>query len=263
MFGIKVIGRSNLEIISRKEGEEDKESEENNASNLSEVSRENIELLGVSINIYEGDMQIMRYYNRGKHQKPWEDPNSELTADTTEEWEKVTAMEPNNKSNGMMISSEMICILCIPLSFKFSNCVEWIGNNVHNVEYMEVLENGTYPYYSLMLQFKTLSLASEFFDLYNGRRFTSTLREWAEYAYLLPLHLYTSVPATPLHTGGVLGDNIIFQKGVISADVILMQLPSCPLCLERMDVSVTAITAISTTLPTHAPRYVYIYIYIY
>ena len=70
-----MIGRSYLEIISRKEGE-DKEREEYIVSNLSEVWRDNIELLGVSINIY---MEIMRYYNRGKeHKKPWEDPNSEL-----------------------------------------------------------------------------------------------------------------------------------------------------------------------------------------
>ena len=75
-------------------------------SNLSEVWRENIELLGVSINIY---MEIVRYYNRGNIRSPGKILTQNSPTDITEEWEKVI-MESNSKSNGMMISSEIIHI---------------------------------------------------------------------------------------------------------------------------------------------------------
>ena len=126
--------------------------------------------------------------------------------------------------------SYMVCILAVPASIKdFSLYLtlspsDFIQECLEDLLYLRTIYSN--PFFStVLLHFSTQSSADNFFLIFNGREYEEPSNEYCYTVFISSI--------TYLVTTETIKDSI--------------ELPLCPLCIERIDVNISGITGILRT----------------
>jgi BRCA1-associated protein len=120
-------------------------------------------------------------------------------------------------------SSCLVCVLCVPASLHLSDLLTFFSSVLSNFESLRVIRDNTPNQYMLLLKFKDKGKAVEFYKLYNGRRYSSLEPTVCQLVYISRVRIDKS------------------SQGAGLAGPGLVELPSCPVCLEKLDDSVLTI----------------------
>jgi BRCA1-associated protein len=168
--------------------------------------------------------------------------------------------------------STMVCIVAVPSHLSVNDLVEFIAGFREHVQRIRILRD-TAPYkYMALLQFDDQHNADEFYAEYNGRHFNSMEPEMCTIVFVAKVDFHdlehqdeggASGSGGSSSGGASSGDGAGAGRGSPSAkspshSVLtrtflprsgMMELPTCPVCLERLD---SSISGVLTTVCNHA-----------
>ncbi|XP_014211557.1 BRCA1-associated protein [Copidosoma floridanum] len=127
--------------------------------------------------------------------------------------------------------SNTICILSVPANMTCHDLMMFTAACHQNIQYFRIIRDGNPNHYMALLTFRSLTAASEFYETFNG----------AAYNSLEPEIVCHMVFVSKVETA----DNGFPLSGHT-------ELPSCPVCLEKMDESVDGILTILCNHTFHA-----------
>jgi BRCA1-associated protein len=133
--------------------------------------------------------------------------------------------------------STLMCVVAVPLAMAASDLCVFIGCFVEDVATVRVLRDSrasTGSYMALM-QFRSQDRADAFYDAFNGRLFTSFDNQVCHVVYVADVLVDGSVA---VESDGK--HDTVYEK---------IELPTCPVCLERLD---TSISGMLTTVCNHS-----------
>lgn len=132
--------------------------------------------------------------------------------------------ENQQTSLGETERSEMLCMLAVPALMTLHDLLQFIAPVSAHVESIRVIRDSKPNLYMVLLKFRGQKWADEFYQNFNGERFNSIEPEVCHMAYVSQVQMVKEGEgdAVPGHT----------------------ELPTCPVCLERMDESVEGILTI-------------------
>lgn len=120
-------------------------------------------------------------------------------------------------------SSKVICILGVPAHLSLTDLLEFLLPVQSWITSIQVVRDSTPNQYMIILRFKDKASAEQFYMSYNMRRYSSLERRVCQLVYASRIEF--------IKTGGKSSQH----------NIGLTELPSCPVCLERLDESVLTI----------------------
>ncbi|XP_014662426.1 PREDICTED: BRCA1-associated protein-like [Priapulus caudatus] len=121
--------------------------------------------------------------------------------------------------------SEMVCMLAVPAFLSAHDILQFTAPVRPNIQYIRIIRNQTPNEYMVLVKFHHQSHADEFYKTFSGIPFNSLEPDRCHLVYVSKVEIQSSQDANVLEPG-------------------LTELPTCPVCLERMDESVNGILTI-------------------
>uniref|UniRef100_T1J2K9 BRCA1-associated protein n=1 Tax=Strigamia maritima TaxID=126957 RepID=T1J2K9_STRMM len=122
--------------------------------------------------------------------------------------------------------SEMLCMLSVPAAMTSHDLLQFTAPCSPDVEHMRIIRDSTPNQYMVLIKFRSQEGADEFYKAFNGMRFNSIEPEVCHLVYVAKVETTKETEAGCLPMEGH------------------TELPTCPVCLERMDESVDGILTI-------------------
>jgi len=122
--------------------------------------------------------------------------------------------------------SEMVCMLSIPAVLTIHDLLAFMSHVTDGLENIKIIRDSTPSQYMALLKFKSQLLADEFYSNYNAMPFNSIEEHTCQLAYVARVEAVKGSEGACLPIPGCI------------------ELPTCPVCLERMDESVNGILTI-------------------
>ncbi|XP_077863309.1 BRCA1-associated protein-like [Saccoglossus kowalevskii] len=122
--------------------------------------------------------------------------------------------------------SEMIVLLGVPAAMTIHDLVQFTAPVSPNIELIRIIRDSTPNQYMVLMKFKDQTLADEFYKTYNGQPYNSIEPEVCYCVYVSGVETAKESEGSCLPIPG------------------LTELPTCPVCLERMDESVDGILTV-------------------
>jgi len=128
--------------------------------------------------------------------------------------------------------STMVCVLAVPSDMPIADFVHFTGPCQKAIVNIRVIRDSSPNKYMTLMQFIDQPTADEFYLAFNGRRFNSLEPETCHVLFVADVEYLSS--AAPIFPSVPPGQT---------------ELPTCPVCLERLDSSVSGVL---TTLCNHS-----------
>ncbi|XP_043199621.1 BRCA1-associated protein-like [Amphibalanus amphitrite] len=122
--------------------------------------------------------------------------------------------------------SEMICMMSVPAKMAIHDLLQFTAACYPDIERMRIIRDSTPNQYMVLLKFKTQAAADEFYRNFNGVAYNSLEPETCHLVYVSRVDLVNESDEARLPIPG------------------FTELPTCPVCLERMDESVDGILTV-------------------
>ncbi|GFU50074.1 BRCA1-associated protein [Nephila pilipes] len=122
--------------------------------------------------------------------------------------------------------SEMLCILAVPAAMTTHDLLQFVAPVYDDIENMRIIKDNKPNQYMVLLKFRNQLGADIFYKNFNGTRFNSIEPEICHLAFVAKVETIKESEEVCLPLPG------------------LTELPTCPVCLERMDESVDGILTI-------------------
>lgn len=123
--------------------------------------------------------------------------------------------------------SQTVCILAVPAAMTCHDLLTFTAACHGDIQHLRIIRDGSPNRYMALLTFRSQQSASEFYSSFNGVPYNSLEPDCC-------CHLVFVSRVELLHEGG----------GGSVAPLAHTELPTCPVCLERMDESVDGILTI-------------------
>ncbi|KAI8982966.1 hypothetical protein BDB01DRAFT_723314, partial [Pilobolus umbonatus] len=153
---------------------------------------------------------------------------------------KIAEDESLNINSTEEDDKTMIGILAVPSYMTHKDLIHFIGTDNANISHYRFIRDYSPNKYMVLLKFKNRQTAYRFYMKFNGRRFNMTEPEISHVVYIRSNSISTvTIPpeSYPYLSETLLEDR---EHPVTS----LAELPTCPVCLERMDESITGLLGI-------------------
>ncbi|XP_046579416.1 BRCA1-associated protein-like [Haliotis rubra] len=124
--------------------------------------------------------------------------------------------------------SEMICLLGVPASHTIHDLLMFAApmSSSSTIEYMRIIRCSIPNQYMVLLKFTDQKSADEFYTHFNNRPFNSIEPDICHLVYVAKVEIMKESEGATLPVPG------------------LLELPTCPVCLERMDESVDGVLTV-------------------
>ncbi|KAH7416024.1 hypothetical protein KP509_14G071700 [Ceratopteris richardii] len=130
--------------------------------------------------------------------------------------------------------SEQVCILAIPNYLSDAGFQQFIHTFLQSIEALQIVRNHFLGgRYSSLIKFESQNVADDFFKHFNGKPFSSFGEEVCHVLFIVDVqYTHSAIEASTPPVG-------------------LTELPTCPVCLERLDQHISGIsTAIGNVFPS-------------
>ncbi|XP_063241292.1 BRCA1-associated protein [Bacillus rossius redtenbacheri] len=125
------------------------------------------------------------------------------------------------------LCSQTVCILAVPATMTCHDLLTFTAACHEDISHLRIIKDGSPNQYMALLKFRTQQAASEFYSSFNGVPYNSLEPDSC-------CHLVFVSRVEILHEG----------EGAALSPPNHTELPTCPVCLERMDESVDGILTI-------------------
>jgi BRCA1-associated protein len=122
--------------------------------------------------------------------------------------------------------SDLLCILSVPAKMSCHDLLNFISSFEKRIEHVRIIRDSTPNIYMTLLKFNNLENAHEFYDMFNGKSFNTLEPEVCHLVYVCKVESAKSSDGACLPLEGA------------------TELPTCHICLERMDESVEGILTV-------------------
>ncbi|KAI8593466.1 BRCA1-associated protein 2-domain-containing protein [Geranomyces variabilis] len=196
---------------------------------------------------------------------PCSDEKAERPCEQTEE-----QMFDSAKGTGTIL-----CILAVPSYMTAQDFLAFVGPMHQDMAHLRIVRDSLPNRYMVLVKFRTRDAADAFYAEYNGREYSSFEAETCHVVYIknvefkshaIPPYAFPPLPddpsslflpsrvanASPAASSGLQDDDGQQPspsagspiKSPLSAGSQLLELPTCPVCLDRMDASVSGLLTI-------------------
>ncbi|KAF9924646.1 hypothetical protein FBU30_005415 [Linnemannia zychae] len=163
-----------------------------------------------------------------------------------------------------------VCVLAVPNYLSPGDFLNFVGPVRSNVSHFRIIRDSVSNRFMVLMKFRTKEATEEFYTRYNGKAFSSLEPEICHVVYLKSIEIRAG--SMPLYAFPFLNDDPFLQshhsistsQGTVEgidhqhntgsnnnlymssshSDHGIVELPTCPVCLERMDSSVTGLLTI-------------------
>ncbi|KAF1801621.1 hypothetical protein V8B55DRAFT_1472498 [Mucor lusitanicus] len=130
-----------------------------------------------------------------------------------------------------------LCVLAVPSYMTFKDFTDFLGSANSQIEHYRFIRDFSPNKYTALLKFRDRQSAFACYQKFNGRRFNMTEPEISHVVYL-ESNTVESVTIAP--------QSYPYLNETLSQDLAhktqdMAELPTCPVCLERMDESITGL----------------------
>lgn len=132
----------------------------------------------------------------------------------------------DNLSQNSIALSNLLCMLSVPAKMSCTDLLNFVSTFDKHIEHVRIIRDSTPNLYITLLKFKTDENAHEFYDMFNGRPFNSLEPEVCHLVFVCKVESAKSSDSGFLALEGA------------------TELPTCHICLERMDESVEGILTV-------------------
>jgi BRCA1-associated protein len=122
--------------------------------------------------------------------------------------------------------SEMVCILSVPAAMTIHDVLQFTAPVNQDIKHIRIIRDNKPNQYMVLIKFCNQRSADEFYNTYNGIRFNSIEPEVCHLVFVAQVETVKESDNSCLPIVG------------------FTELPTCPVCLERMDESVEGILTI-------------------
>jgi BRCA1-associated protein len=124
--------------------------------------------------------------------------------------------------------SDKICIYGIPATFLCHDLVQFLGPAQESISCLQIVRmpDRSVDHYMALLKLKDLQSALEFYNAYNGKRYSSFEDHVCQVVFVRKIEIKHKTHGASLPVAG------------------LTELPNCPVCLEKMDEPVRGVLTI-------------------
>ncbi|KAK6896845.1 RING finger protein ETP1 [Candida tropicalis] len=151
----------------------------------------------------------------------------------------------------------MVAIIAVPTYFTATDLLGFIGENyMSNISHIRILKSDKPNRFLVLIKFRDIVKAAEFQYHYNGKPFNSMEPETCHVVYVKSVQLKnptnnetaaseSMIPfllQDPFTSSSAVATDISSNSTI--ENVNLIELPTCPVCLERMDATVTGLLTI-------------------
>lgn len=123
--------------------------------------------------------------------------------------------------------SELVCIICVPTSMTTHDLMQFVAPVEQDIESIRIIRDSKPNQYMVLVRFRNQRSADEFYKNFNGIPFNSIEPETCHLVYVERVE--------------TLKEN---DRRVTQPIAGHTELPTCPVCLERMDESVQGVLTI-------------------
>ncbi|KAJ1569423.1 hypothetical protein HK096_003170 [Nowakowskiella sp. JEL0078] len=165
------------------------------------------------------------------------------------------ATSPTNKGSGLVLS-----VLAVPSYMTAQDFLTFIGPSRHHISHIRMIKDALPHRYMVLIKFRKTEQADEFYKQFNGRRFNSLEPEICRVVYINSIEFRTRIVSDSEKDGIGVSDihnvtDSFFSQNSVSDFITsptndqtqssnLIELPTCPVCLERMDPYVSGLLTI-------------------
>ncbi|KAK6738860.1 hypothetical protein RB195_020761 [Necator americanus] len=140
----------------------------------------------------------------------------------------------NDELMGREIQCRMLCMIGVPSQITLREILLFIGGSIQTIERIKVIRDSTPNEYMIILKFKSHNDAIVFYEDFNGTRFNSLEPNQCRLLFVDRIECASEDEVTALCTASS-------TYNEASSSNHLTELPTCAVCLERMDDSVVSI----------------------
>ncbi|VDL81826.1 unnamed protein product [Nippostrongylus brasiliensis] len=141
----------------------------------------------------------------------------------------------NDERLGREVQCRMLCMLAVPAQLTLRELLLFIGPEIGTIERIKIIRDATPNEYMVILKFKTHNDAVVFYDEFNGTRFNSLETNQCRLLFVDRIECASEDEVAALCSG-----KSGSSDGAASSTAVT-ELPTCAVCLERMDDSVVSI----------------------
>ena len=156
-------------------------------------------------------------------QKPYfsGNPVAEVTKGILHLYKINDELSQNNSTR-----TNLLCMLSVPAKMSCTDLLNFISSFEKHIEHIRIIRDPTPNIYMTLLKFNDLENAHEFYDMFNGKPFNTLEPEVCHLVYVCKVESTKSSDDACLPLEGA------------------TELPTCHICLERMDESVEGILTV-------------------
>ncbi|KAG9290864.1 hypothetical protein G9A89_011014 [Geosiphon pyriformis] len=136
----------------------------------------------------------------------------------------------------------ILAVLAVPISFSASDFLGFVAPVRKFVSHFRMIKDPGPNKYLVLMKFRNSRSAMEFYNNYNGRAFSSMEPEICHVVYIKSIEFKST--SKPAHEFSFLHDPFLLEMQQSSSTSIPHELPTCPVCLERMDSNATGLLTI-------------------
>lgn len=154
---------------------------------------------------------------------------------------RIAQDESLNKEQDQQDDTDrVICILAVPSYMSNEDFMQFLGATQDDIVQYRFIRDFSPNKYTVLLKFRDRRSAFMCYRKYNGRRFSMSEPEISHAVYLASNNLETYLISDK--------KQFPYMKDTLSQDLVRkvtdLELPTCPVCLERMDESITGLLSI-------------------
>ncbi|KAI9022710.1 BRCA1-associated protein 2-domain-containing protein [Phycomyces nitens] len=140
------------------------------------------------------------------------------------------------------MDSTILCTLAVPSYMATSDFLQFVAPVDPYVSHYRIVRDSSPNRYMVVMKFRDPKAAQDYYKQYNGRAFNSMEPEICHVVYLKSVEINSVL--IPPHTFPFLHDTLAHESQKDQDDLDKIELPTCPVCLERMDDTVTGLLTI-------------------
>ncbi|KAL4180075.1 hypothetical protein AMTRI_Chr13g90340 [Amborella trichopoda] len=127
--------------------------------------------------------------------------------------------------------NSLVCVLAVPNHMTYADFCQFCGSFIQHISEMRIVRNdGADDRYSVLIRFDNQNSADNFYHHFNGKLFSSLEVEVCHVLFTLDVQ----------YTGSI--------EHAVASPTGFTELPTCPVCLERLDQDISGIL---TTICNH------------
>lgn len=176
---------------------------------------------------------IVQLYRERGHEDEWETVGGTLAGPRDKSAPEAKPPRASRSDRAARLPkrrSQLLCMLGVPAAMGAPEMLRYLAPAQAGVQHVRMIRRASAPHSLVLIRFRTQELADAFYAHFHGRPFTSMEPDVCRLAFAARIEV---------EANGVTRDGATLVGWLPH----MAELPTCPVCLERLDESVTGVVS--------------------